>query len=332
MALARRHLAVLLRVGEVGARRSRGPRGVVRRGGECLDLRARAAGAGTPSEDRRVRAGVDAGHAPDAALGDERRDARREMAEVPRRRRAGRHDAPGEARVGGQLAVGNAAPVGGHDRPAELLDVRVHVQQRWRDGQEARVVRLLQLARALDQQVGHDRRLSAGVAGLHVGLVGEGVDQVGHRHDAHRVRLITVLDDDQAVDTELLHLPRGRDQGRRAVDGDRRAGHQVPHGAALASSPTGTRCCGRGSGRSGTAGRQEDARLIDHGQPVDVVRIHERDRVGQARVGPHEDRVDGHVFRRRGAGGDQLAIWSFTAALPPRQRGSGPRQGRRRRQ
>ena len=59
-------------------------------------------------EDRRVGAGVDAGHAADALLGDEVRDARREAAEVAGRGGAGRDDAAGQAGVGRQLA--SAAP------------------------------------------------------------------------------------------------------------------------------------------------------------------------------------------------------------------------------
>ena len=125
-------------------------------GGERGDaLREVSLGNGDP-QDRAVGAGADARHAADASLGDELRQAGREPTEVTDRGRAGWDDAPREADVRGPLLVRHTTAVGRNDRCAELLDVRLDIEQRGRD-RELGLVLLLEgsgLLRQWGSQVG----------------------------------------------------------------------------------------------------------------------------------------------------------------------------------
>ena len=90
--------------------------------------------------------------------------------------------AAGQAGVGRQLEVGDAAPVGGHDRPAEVLDVGVHVEDR--QARRARRVscELLRLAGVLEERCRYRAsvRLRWRASRAEPGDV---VDEVGRRED-----------------------------------------------------------------------------------------------------------------------------------------------------
>ena len=79
------HVAVLLRVGEVRAGGLRGEGRLLRRGGERRDPALQLRRRHDRAQDRGVGTGVDAGHAADALLREQLRDARGEVAEVARR-------------------------------------------------------------------------------------------------------------------------------------------------------------------------------------------------------------------------------------------------------
>ena len=147
-----RDVAVLRGRGEVLVGRGRRDGRLRLRGRERLDPRLELGLRHDDPEDRAVGAGADAGHAPDALVEEELGDARGEAAEVAGGRGAGRDDAAGQAGVRGQFDVGDAATVGRHDRAPEVLDVRLHVEDRRRHRREARFVRLLEFAGVLDER------------------------------------------------------------------------------------------------------------------------------------------------------------------------------------
>jgi hypothetical protein len=107
-----RDVGVLRRPGEPLACRANGDLGLGLRGGMGRDRGAEHRFGLGRGDDRAVRAGRDAGHAPDAPVEEQLRDPWGEAAEVAGPGRTGRDGAAGGGVVARQLGIGHAAAIG----------------------------------------------------------------------------------------------------------------------------------------------------------------------------------------------------------------------------
>ena len=239
-------------------------------GGERLDARRRA-----PAPARRCRGWPLSGQALTQAMqpthlsSEELRDARGEAAEVAGRGRAGRDDAAGQADVRGQLLVGDATAIGGHDRTG-----RTPRRRRRRRRSAARSAP----SRASWASLGSPGVLDERGVVRHRGPLIHGLVRIGSSVMAWTTSVSESTPIGSASSPSSTTTGGGSaaapSSGRRAASGVvgwtviGGVRHQVADREARPVRPTGTRSRGRGRGPSATARRPATPDASTTGRPL----------------------------------------------------------------